>query len=217
MYVLPIRLCTCQEHKTYQTDKTMHQVAAIASIFESLASEAEGDDPPPPTKSVSSQKSTSTTSSATAAATTMVVLTDVGTSVDEFNSLVNGLGVDASLITTLVYSNVDFQGFVAPLNASQQQTVSKSPIVNIMVENVVDSDQDYDASLIQTTVTKKREPLAKRAIVTQPNSPTHLKVISNPSSGVDTNYTYDNTASGQGVSIYLLDTGIRATHQVCRK
>lgn len=57
-------------------------------------------------------------------------------------------------------------------------------------------------------------PLGKRKFATQSNAPWGLARISefyNPG-GVGTRYTYDTTA-GAGITVYVLDSGIRTTHK----
>ncbi|KAL7941069.1 hypothetical protein V8C42DRAFT_361317 [Trichoderma barbatum] len=59
----------------------------------------------------------------------------------------------------------------------------------------------------------------KRDLISQPNSPNHLKLLSRPwplaDGGQDQNkdYTYDNEAAGYGITVYVIDGGIKLTHQ----
>ena len=135
-----------------------------------------------------------------------------------------------------MFSALDWQVYIASLDAGQIKRAKANPIEGI-VENAFLSIQEADLndslqkrdqaeSVDGHLFTPPREQrvhrstgngtatLNKRAVVTQVASPNSLRLISKPRSGENLEYVYDDTATGSGVMIYALDSGVLATHQV---
>ena len=139
----------------------------------------------------------------------------------------------------LVFPALDWQVYIVSLYAEQIKRAEANPIVERIVENAflpisegrsrperIAPKRDLAESVDSHLFTPPREQrvhrstgsgtatLNKRAVVTQVASPNSLRLISKPQSGENLEYVYDDTATGSGVMIYALDTGVLATHQV---
>jgi hypothetical protein len=176
--------------------------------------------------------------------TSSVIYTKLNTSISDFNNLVQELGPPSKTSEQIEFPNLSFQAYITDLNATQLQTAQSNPIVQVVAEDlqfVDDTSTDFDGTPlskrhrrdytrnIRTGLKIERIPamadnannnfsmlLKRDTIMTQSNSPSHLKLISQPSgaSGTVPDYTYDSAAAGRGVTVYFLDTGVRESHIV---
>lgn len=111
-----------------------------------------------------------------------------------------------------VVSNLDiadYSGYVAEVTGDDLQAILKSDVVDFVEKDTIVTIQGVAAPADEQLTA--REELAKRAYVTQTQAAWGLGRISHKAQG-SAEYYYDNSA-GKGVRVYVLDTGIRITHE----
>ncbi|KAJ4128989.1 hypothetical protein NW768_007515 [Fusarium equiseti] len=102
-----------------------------------------------------------------------------------------------------IVNNIDldgFEGYIAEIPSSELKAVTESDLVESVEKDTI------------VKVSAVAAPLEKRKFTTQSNAPWGLARISDTRKPVGTRYTYDTTA-GAGITVYVLDSGIRLTHK----
>ncbi|KAM0253516.1 hypothetical protein ACHAP5_000546 [Fusarium lateritium] len=95
-----------------------------------------------------------------------------------------------------------FHGYAGSFDKSTIKEIKESPDVAI-----VEQDRVWTLNWVEEP---EEESLSKRALTTQTGAPWGLGTVSHRERG-STSYIYD-TAAGTGTFAYIVDTGIRATH-----
>lgn len=182
---------------------------------------------------------TTTTSSQTATATPYVVFTKPGTPLSSFQNLIASLDADTEQSQQITYPTLDWQLYVTPLTPAQVKIAEANPVVHMAHEDIFFKNYDDDGESVLVTSRLKKKgmhhtsekaqvftyhgeqnetqlaaKIIKRAPVQQVPSPDHLKLLSRPSTGIDGDYAYDDTATGAGITIYDIDQGININHEV---
>ncbi|KAK0663411.1 peptidase S8/S53 domain-containing protein [Cercophora samala] len=107
--------------------------------------------------------------------------------------------------------NIDgLSGYVAEIPDSELKELRDSDLIEYIEKDTVIKPNRVAATPAVTDPVEEKHQLAKRAYVTQLHAAWGLARISRRSSW-NSGYYYDNTA-GQGIRVYVLDSGIRTTH-----
>lgn len=113
---------------------------------------------------------------------------------------------------TGVVDNLDisggYSGYVAEVSGDDLETILKSDLVDFVEKDTIVTIQGVAAPVDEQLTA--REELAKRAYITQTQAAWGLGRISHKAQG-SAEYYYDSSA-GKGVRVYVLDTGIRISH-----
>lgn len=189
--------------------------------------------PPPPQTPNSGPSSTATTSStssssASPAATQYSIVTRRGTTVTQFEAFIKSLP-DAGQGDKCVFENLDSQEYGTFLNASDVAEIQENPIVQSIEENTSLADEFPDGDDGYSIIPRHKEKYSEDDMqinrVRQDGAPIHLNIISQgPNNararvgGGDNppipDYTLSDKA-GEGITIYVLDSGIDPGHPVC--
>ncbi|KAK4641470.1 hypothetical protein QC761_0074380 [Podospora bellae-mahoneyi] len=107
--------------------------------------------------------------------------------------------------------NIDgLSGYVAEIPDSELKQLRDSDLIEYIEKDTVIQINAVAAPRVAADPVEEKHQLAKRAYVTQLHAAWGLARISRRSTW-NSGYYYDNTA-GQGIRVYVLDSGIRTTH-----
>ncbi|CAP61944.1 uncharacterized protein PODANS_5_1630 [Podospora anserina S mat+] len=107
--------------------------------------------------------------------------------------------------------NIDgLSGYVAEIPDSELKELRDSDLIEYIEKDTVIQINAVAAPRVAADPVEEKHQLAKRAYVTQLHAAWGLARISRRSTW-NSGYYYDNTA-GQGIRVYVLDSGIRTTH-----
>ncbi|KAK4652615.1 hypothetical protein QC762_0074970 [Podospora pseudocomata] len=107
--------------------------------------------------------------------------------------------------------NIDgLSGYVAEIPDSELKELRDSDLIEYIEKDTVIQINAVAAPRVAADPVEEKHQLAKRAYVTQLHAAWGLARISRRSAW-NSGYYYDNTA-GQGIRVYVLDSGIRTTH-----
>ncbi|VBB80739.1 Putative oryzin precursor [Podospora comata] len=107
--------------------------------------------------------------------------------------------------------NIDgLSGYVAEIPDSELKELRDSDLIEYIEKDTVIQINAVAAPRAAADPVEEKHQLAKRAYVTQLHAAWGLARISRRSTW-NSGYYYDNTA-GQGIRVYVLDSGIRTTH-----
>ena len=177
-----------------------------------------------PTTSLSSSSmgSSSSSSSSTAATTKpYTISTKEGTSPEAFDAFVKSLP-DAGQGIRIEYPHVNFQVYGTDITDSLAASIRLNPIIrSVVYDAFVDDDEDY--SVIPKLIEKRVDPYPQLNLALQPISPVHLNLISQGPRNAEArrvtpaplipDYLLSSKA-GEGVTIFVIDTGIDPAHPV---
>ncbi|KAK3049051.1 hypothetical protein LTR09_009705 [Extremus antarcticus] len=174
--------------------------------------------------SSSSESASSSSSSGVPVATPLYVLmTKPGTSSSDFQNLIQGLP-DEGKGVQITYPNLDWQGYVTELNDTFAATVGQMSIIEAITLDAPEAEtgvvdkrglesllaHDYAAMPVPRQVNAGPPPPTNN-LVRQTGSQQALKVLSqgraNNLAGTLEDYLFDDTAAGDGITIYMLDSG----------
>ncbi|RCI12748.1 putative subtilisin-like protease [Ophiocordyceps polyrhachis-furcata BCC 54312] len=104
----------------------------------------------------------------------------------------------------------NFHGYAGHFDKNTIEEIRKNPDVAVVEEDRI-WELDYLESRHDMTVTQESNSLEKRTFSTQTDSPWGLGAVSHRRKGA-TEYIY-NERAGQGTFAYVIDSGIRLSHQ----
>jgi hypothetical protein len=165
--------------------------------------------------STTTQSTTSSSSSSgTPTPTTWLISTKRNTARADFDDFIKTLP-DQGQGNVIAYDNIPWQSYVTKnLTSDQADMIKMNSIVDLVGQI---TEEDGEAGIAATKSKKPR--VMKREDSPRAGSDYHLGILSAPRVLMDTetwpDYEFD-TQLGKGQTIYIIDTGYRSTHEVCK-
>lgn len=156
------------------------------------------------------QSTTSSSSTGTPSPTAWLISTKRNTARTDFDAFIKTLP-DQGQGNVIAYDNIPWQSYVTKnLTSDQADMIKMNSIVDIVGQI---TEEDGEAGIAAT----RKPRILKRETSPRAGSDYHLGMLSAPRALMDTttwpDYEFD-TQLGKGQTIYIIDTGYRATHEV---
>lgn len=160
--------------------------------------------------SSTTQSTTSSSSSGTPSPTAWLISTKRNTARTDFDAFIKTLP-DQGQGNVIAYDNIPRQSYVTKnLTSDQADMIKMNSIVDIVGQI---TEEDGEAGIAAT----RKPRVQKRDTSPRAGSDYHLGMLSAPRALMDTeswpDYEFD-AQLGKGQTIYIIDTGYRATHEV---
>lgn len=179
-----------------------------------------------PTATSTTSSSSSSSSSATETPKEWCIVTHRGTTIPQYEAFIKSLP-DGGEGRRIVYANLDSQVYTTLLNSTEAEKVRKNPIIFAVADNtsrMEEADDGYHV-IPRHNLPDTQGEIVKMNRVRVPESPDHLRLISQGPENVRERESRTvpferlpdyvlSPKAGDGITIYVIDSGIDPTHSV---